>query len=469
MQLRQGRAIVGWMMLAFARLAVAQAEPGRDPGFVGAWRGELAVAGEAVPVAMRVFESGKGHRARLVVGAAAIPGSVLKAEVVGSKLSLDLGDQGSYVGDYDKKRKTLIGQWRQRKSAGPALPLAFRRAPELGDEEYPQQPPGPYPYDVVEVVLPSSDPGRSLYGTLTRPKTPGPHPAVVLHTAFGGFDRDEPMGDRLPFFVLADVLTRRGMVVVRYDKLGTGKSPGTFVGVSPARYAADLRAVASWTRSRPEVDPARVGYLGHSEGAMVVILAAGDDPRPAFVVSIAPPLQSGEKQAVDMLSAVGDMVGAPGFLKLLQGVFISRIAAILREEPDDKLATARMSFVPEAFRAQLASPWARFYLQHDGRASAARVACLAYVVFMKNDPLVPEKPNSAVANEGFAGPNRARVRIEIRGDLDHFLMPHEPPDPGILPVVWTVAPAFLNDLVDWIAPAAGLPATAAAATDSRPK
>lgn len=467
MHLRQVQALACWLLLILATNVVAQAELVRDRRMNGAWRGEVVVGGDTVPLAMRIFDGLKGHRGRIAVGAAALPGYVLKAEVIGSRLLLDLGPQGSYIGIYEAGRQALVGHWRPSQGAGAALPLVFRRAPELGDEELPQQGPGPYPYDEVEVELPSSEPGRKLFGTLTRPKTPGPHPAIVLHTGCGGFDRDETLGDRRAFFAIADILTRRGMAVIRYDKIGTGKSPGTFIGVSPAQFAADYQAIAAWARTQPEIDPARVGYIGHSEGGMIAVLAAGQDPKTAFVVAIAPPLQNGEAQAVDMLSSAGKGFGASGVLRIVQGVFISHIATILREEQDDAKAAARMGFIPELYRPQLASPWARFYLSHDGRASARRVTCPAYVVFMKDDPLVPEKLNSIAAEEGFAGPNRARVRIEIRTDVDHFLAPTERPKARILPIVWTVAPTFMDAVVAWLTPTAGLPQLGS--TDSRPR
>ena len=57
-----------------------------------------------------------------------------------------------------------------------------------------------------------------LPGTLTIPKGKGPFPAVVLIQGSGPNDRDETVGANHPFADIADGLSSRGIIALRYDK-----------------------------------------------------------------------------------------------------------------------------------------------------------------------------------------------------------------------------------------------------------
>ena len=57
-----------------------------------------------------------------------------------------------------------------------------------------------------------------LPGTLTIPKGKGPFPAVVLVQGSGPNDRDETVGANHPFADIAEGLSSRGIVALRYDK-----------------------------------------------------------------------------------------------------------------------------------------------------------------------------------------------------------------------------------------------------------
>ena len=60
---------------------------------------------------------------------------------------------------------------------------------------------------------------------ITRPKTPGKHPAVFLIDGLGCYSLDNLKPDD-PFFQLLSGLTQRGYVTMRVDKNGEGKSGG---------------------------------------------------------------------------------------------------------------------------------------------------------------------------------------------------------------------------------------------------
>jgi pimeloyl-ACP methyl ester carboxylesterase len=144
------------------------------------------------------------------------------------------------------------------------------------------------------VTIPSI--GFNLAGTITVPKTPGTHPAVVLIGGSGPTDRDETVAGIPIFGQIARDLVAAGFVVVRYDKRGVGKSGGRAEAVTIADYAEDARQVLLWLEKRKEVNKERMALVGHSEGALVAMLtAARERNRASAMVLIAGPSTSGNE------------------------------------------------------------------------------------------------------------------------------------------------------------------------------
>ena len=102
---------------------------------------------------------------------------------------------------------------------------------------------------------------------MTLPRSPGPHPAVVLITGSGPQDRDYTVSGHRPFLVWADYLTRRGFAVLRTDDRGVGGSGGKLLDSTDEDFARDVLAEVEWLKRRKDIDAARIGLLGHSEGA----------------------------------------------------------------------------------------------------------------------------------------------------------------------------------------------------------
>jgi fermentation-respiration switch protein FrsA (DUF1100 family) len=153
---------------------------------------------------------------------------------------------------------------------GTALPGPSRKA-------RPQDPVPPFPYQEREVRIrvPS---GHDLAGTYTVPggaSAANRVPGVVLLTGSGPQDRDESLMGHRPFAVLADALARRGIAVLRCDDRGVAASTGDFAASTIDDFASDASFMLLTLAAKDEVDPARVGMLGHSEGAATAALAIG--------------------------------------------------------------------------------------------------------------------------------------------------------------------------------------------------
>ena len=133
----------------------------------------------------------------------------------------------------------------------------------------------------------TSQPGNvALAGTLSIPDGAGPFPAAVLLSDMGSQDRDSRQGSYRFFAGIAATLARRGIAVLRFDDRGVGKSGGTGRRTT-ADLVSDAQAGLNYLRTRPEIDLAHLGLIGHGEGGNVALLAAAQPLPPAFVVALA--------------------------------------------------------------------------------------------------------------------------------------------------------------------------------------
>jgi uncharacterized protein len=91
-------------------------------------------------------------------------------------------------------------------------------------------------------------------------------------------------GDRTGAVAHAELLVRHGFGVLVYDSRGRGESEGSPVGFGWG-WPKDVAGALAFLRERPDVDPERIGGLGLSSGADVLIEVAAQDKRLKAVVS----------------------------------------------------------------------------------------------------------------------------------------------------------------------------------------
>src|SRR5580704_10671776 len=155
-----------------------------------------------------------------------------------------------------------------------------------------------------EVVTVGADPWK-LPGTLTIPTGNGPFPAVVLLAGSGPNDRDESVGANHIFKDIAEGLSSRGIVVLRYDK-----RTYAYRTLDPQKTTVkeevidDGVAAVTLLRARPEVAHDRIFVIGHSLGAIVAPEVARKARPVAGIVMLAP---SGRKVPAVVVQQVRDI------------------------------------------------------------------------------------------------------------------------------------------------------------------
>jgi hypothetical protein len=236
--------------------------------------------------------------------------------------------------------------------------------------------------------------GVSLAGALRMPDGDGPFPAVVILSGSGRQDRDGTVAGQPLYRALAGMLEARGIASLRLDDRGTGGSDAV-AAASPAELAADAAAALETLRAEPEV--ACAGFLGHSEGGLIALLAA-EKAQPRFIVTLAGMHASLEDTLSEQAAAILTAAGAPEqqlerTREIQQAVFAAVRAADGRDAVDEiESALLEIGLEPEGAAGQArqwGSPYAVALFDVDAAAAARSFSGPLLAFFGENDRQVP--------------------------------------------------------------------------------
>jgi pimeloyl-ACP methyl ester carboxylesterase len=335
----------------------------------------------------------------------------------------------------------------------------------------PQEPTPPYLYDTEEVRFASRTTGVELAGTLTTPRgVLGKYPAVVLVSGSGAQNRDEEIAGHKPFLVLADHLTRAGIAVLRYDDRGVEGSSGDFVAATTADFTADALGAVDFLASHPEIDPAKVGIIGHSEGGTVAFMAAAESPEVAFVVSLAGMSVRGDSLLVRQNRDLMLAQGLPEAAVVTYCEALARVFTILETHPHSYIAQNIGSLSKEIISeedaatvpAQLlqnlvnilitpATPWMSYFLTLDPAEYIRRVECPVLAVNGNRDLQVNAVINLAAIADNLTAAGNHRYTVRELEELNHLFQHSDTGLPTEYPQIEeTLAPELIATITDWI-------------------
>jgi pimeloyl-ACP methyl ester carboxylesterase len=456
--------------LAPRALDAQGAASGTQQRFIGNWEGTLHVSGLALRLGFSFSADSAGGLAGTLTsidqGGVKLPVAV---QVNGDSVRAESAPARAVFTGRLATADSIDGTWAQ---GGLSLPISLRRVAAVTTARRPQQPRPPFPYASTDVTF-ASVPGVQLAGTLTVPPGAGPFPAVVLVTGSGPQDRDESLLGHKPFAVLADHLTRSGIVVLRYDDRGVGRSTGSFAAGTSADFADDAEAAVRFLRTRPEVAPGKIGIAGHSEGGLIAPMVAARSRDVAFIVLLAGPGMRGDSllnlqgrliaraagrtpEVVEQsaraqlrmfgaITAGGDSAAMVARLRQIGQEMIAQLTEEQRRAA--QITPASM----EANVAMLTSPWFRYFLATDPRPTLRRVRVPVLALNGSRDLQVPPRENLAGIEAALrAGGNRDFRTLELPG-LNHLFQTATTGSPSEYAVIEeTMSPAALNAVSSWI-------------------
>jgi len=392
---------------------------------------------------------------------------------VGAAWELKLSDDGqsaSGVLRQGAELKTTL----KRLAAGESAVKELKR---------PQEPKPPFPYETSEVKFENKAGGATLAGTLSLPRGKGPFPCVVMVTGSGPQDRDESLLGHRPFLVIADHLTRAGIAVLRYDDRGIAHSTGNFATATSDDFAADALAGIAFLKTRTELDPRKLGIVGHSEGGLIAPMCAAQSKDVAFIVLLAGtgmrgaellPLQGKLINLATGMSAADtereEHKSAGFFALMLAGKSDTELKEAIRVEALKELKAAPESKnLSEAELAKQAdkvvveqsgsvlSPWFKRFVALDPRENLLKVRCPVLALNGEKDLQVPPKENLAGIRKALEEAGNKDVTLRELPGLNHLFQTCKTGSPAeYASIEETFSPLALEAMTAWIRKHTGL-------------
>jgi pimeloyl-ACP methyl ester carboxylesterase len=422
--------IVGFLMGQL--LCAVAGAASQSPELAGHWQGTLARDGASVAVSFdfTTTPTPAGRFSSDAQRAMDYPLDSVTRGVNGVHFVLggDMTFDGALMGN------TLSGNYRDGEAKGSFT--LHRVAPPL------------LPYRVEPVRMTNGT--VTLAATLIEPTGKGPFPAVVLLHGSGPESR---WGTNR---FIADRLARAGIAALIYDKRGSGESSGDWRTADYEDLARDALAGVALLVARPEIDAARIGLHGHSQGGIVAAAAVHEAPgKIAFVVAedtVAGPVYEQDLYRVEAAlarefppdSAVAAMAVYRLFIEVARGLkpYSELSAAEARANGAPWLAW--LSLPPEEHWLW---PW---YLKTgtvDTLTYWRAVKVPVFIAYGEEDAILPVRPTLA-ALERTLDQTGALYTAVIVPRAQHNLTIH--PAPGEKFFFWHAAPGFIDLVVAWV-------------------
>jgi len=441
-------------------------KPAKPSDIDGDWLGTLDTGMGKLRLVLHLTNTEDGLMATmdsLDQGANGLPvNSITRA---GASLKFEMKSiGGNYDGTISPDLGTFSGTWTQ---VGKSWPLVFKRVKNAADLELrrPQNPVKPYPYREEEVLYSNPAAKIELAATLTIPPGKGPFPAVLLIVGSGPHDRDETIMGHKPFLVLADYLTRKGVVVLRADKRGVGKSSGNYAEAVMADFASDAEAGVAYLKTRPEVDSHRIGLVGHSEGAIEAPMVAAHNRDVAFIVMMAGPGVRGDELLTAQLMLI-ERAGGKSDAEIEKDAAIQRdvLATIKKDKDSDALEkdlrAVMAGKVPEAQIGMqvkvVSSPWFRGLLEYDPAATLSKLTCPVLAINGEKDLQVPPEQNLPPIRKALETAGNKNSEVAELPGLNHLFQTAKTGAVGeYSEIEETMSPVALEKMASWILKVAG--------------
>ncbi len=429
----------------------------QDPS--GRWNGVISISGQNIDIAVEIAGPADSLSATIdipVQGAFDLGLDLvwMEGDSIGFSLPSFLGTagfRGVIAGD------AISGSFIQGGQEGTFM---LRRA--FGGER---------PYTSREVEFESE--GWTYSGTITMPPGEGPFPGVVLISGSGVQGRDEFVSGFGVLGAIADSLSCSGVAVLRCDDRGYGASPVAALYNTYRILAADARAMLRVLEAEEGVDTTRTGFIGHSEGSTVALIAAYDSTCGAdFVICLAGPAVPGYDLLIEQITDISRLAGedeeriqvlveaqravmdavmaGDSGVAALDSVLESQIRIQIESLSGEELAALGdvESYVAASLvqtRTIAGSPWFSEFIATDPAEFARACRCPVSAVYGSLDVQVDADQNAPVMAEALAGKEGSAVEVleganhlfqtAVTGGIEEYGALEQAFDPALLPLL----------------------------------
>lgn len=245
-------------------------ESGQMDGIIGTWEGAIQVPGQALPVAVE-FDGQQGTISIPVQGIRDFPLTGLDFADPDIHFEMHIQNQQLVFGG-TLQQDTIAGTFTQQ---GQSFPFELSRAASTEEEERGTR-------AEIEVE------GGSMSALILTPEGEGPFPVMLLLSGSGPTDKNGnslmTAGKNNSLKMVAEELAVEGIATIRYDKRGVGDNIGLLGKEEDLRFDDYIEDASAWIDYAKSLEKfSSVGVIGHSEGSLIGMIAAGQQNASSFI------------------------------------------------------------------------------------------------------------------------------------------------------------------------------------------
>ena len=447
------------ILLAVFILSITPALKAQD--ISGDWKGVLEAQGSTLEVAFHIKREGTLYKTTLDIPKQALTNwPVETTSFSDSLLALSMPQfKAEYQGKLNAAND-IEGYWAQ---GGTKFKLKLTRGNIVMNR--PQEPKPPFKYHTEEVVFHNGKDKIQLAGTLSLPKKEGRYPVAIIISGSGPQNRDGDMFGHKPYLLIADELTKSGIAVLRFDDRGVGKSGGTVASTSISTTINDVTAALNYLKTRKEVEPKKIGLIGHSIGGIVAPKLASENKDVSWVIMLAGPGMNGDELMLLQKATYERMLGIDekqigvgqqllgGAYKIIRSgldtsLLKDSLDAYFRRQPE-------MLMMPEEQRkaliGQITGSEVLSLLQTTPAEYLKKVKVPVLALNGSKDFQVPAKANLAAIKTAIeSGGNKKLKTVELE-NLNHLFQESKTGNVSeYTEIEQTFSPRALQQMVEWI-------------------
>jgi pimeloyl-ACP methyl ester carboxylesterase len=409
----------------------------------GNWQGLLSAGGKQIRIVFHISRTGGIYSATMDSPDQGASGIKAAGVIVSNdSITIRIAEvAGGYTGQWNHADE-MKGALMERTMR---FPMDLKR--QTGEIPFkPQTPKAPFDYLSEEVAYENKAQNIHLEGTLTKPANANKFPVVLLITGSGPQDRDETIGLHKSFFVMADYFTRQGIAVLRVDDRGVGKSTGNFPAATSVDFASDVMAGIHYLKTRTDIDTARIGLLGHSEGAMIAPYVAARSKDVSFIVMLAGPAEGGMK-TMYYQAVTKPFAAYPETVRTAYGALYNKMLEICLQDSLARNVSAYVRRIYPQWKKQqsaetiaavthgagdedmiklfsgsfgaVANPWFRFFLTYDPQADLEHLQIPVFALNGEKDEQV-NPANLALIKNIFTANKNQHYKIQEVPGVNHL-------------------------------------------------
>ena len=274
------------------------------------------------------------------------------------------------------------------------------------------------------------------------------------------------------FWVLADYLASHGIAVLRYDDRGVGESTGDFSKATSVDFAEDVVAAITYLEGRKEIDPKKIGLIGHSEGGVIAPMVASENKNVAFIVSMAGVMIPGSELLLLQKQLQLRSMGSSDSFISKEIEFDKGIMSTVTTSPVDSLKYNLEKYTSDFFKEHpnfpsehgmteayyktlivesYSSPWLSNFIRYDPINALENVDCPFLALNGEKDLQVPAKENLGVLLRISEADTTKKITLKSYPGINHLFQECETGSVmEYAQIEQTLSPQVLKDITEWI-------------------